>query len=267
MKFKALATAAVLMSSATVANAAWHNGGAGNFDGTFEGNGELLFVIFDQNRQVSVMQDLGVRYMEIWDNRTNGDYSLSLTLDPLVASMLSGSTNFEENVRWGVFANNYGLFGFDGYNDPAWRAQGFMITSTQADATYDRANGTDALIQGSQVQGTSSIMQVSTDVNWAANNAVYGDSSNGNYAGVENVFGTRLYNQMPFNVVAEVDDTQYFWAMLFSNLDSQDILMGEFNLDLGNNVLNYSAVPVPAAVWLLASGLLGLGAVARRRKA
>jgi hypothetical protein len=34
-----------------------------------------------------------------------------------------------------------------------------------------------------------------------------------------------------------------------------------------SGVLNISAVPVPAAVWLFASGLLGLVAVARRKTA
>lgn len=33
-----------------------------------------------------------------------------------------------------------------------------------------------------------------------------------------------------------------------------------------NNTLTYSAVPVPAAVWMFASGLVGLAGVARRRK-
>lgn len=34
-----------------------------------------------------------------------------------------------------------------------------------------------------------------------------------------------------------------------------------------NGMLTYSAVPIPAAVWLFGSGLLGLASIARRRKA
>lgn len=266
MKFKALAAAVALMSSATVANAAWHNGGAGNYDETFNGNGELLFVIFDQERKVSVMQDLGSSYLEIWDNRSNAAYTQSFTLDPLVASTLAGS-NLTSDVRWGVFANNYGLFGYDGFNDPAWRSQGFMITGPSENVTYDRGLGNEQTIQSTKVQETAVVMQPTTDIDWATNNAVYGDESNGAYAGSEGIFGSRLYNQMLFNVVANPEETQYFWALLAENVGSEDTMVGQFNLDLASGSLSYSAVPVPAAIWLLASGLLGLGAVARRRKA
>lgn len=47
------------------------------------------------------------------------------------------------------------------------------------------------------------------------------------------------------------------------------VVGGSFNGGLGNWTIsgNMSAVPVPAAVWLFGSGLLGLAGIARRRKA
>ncbi len=262
MKFKALAAAVALMSSATVANAAW-NEGTGVNDGSYLGDGELLLVMWDSVRNVSVMQDLGGSYVELWDARlTGGEWDFAL--DPLVAQTFAGSDM--SNVVYSVFANNYGFFDAEGFNEPARFSNGIMVTTNVANPTYDRANGGDAAIQSAMITSTASVMQVSTDIDYATNIAVYGDTTNGKFAGANDIYGFNLYNRLP-NVTGATNESLYMWAFLSSQLGSQDVLVGEFTLNMGDGNLHYSAVPVPAAVWLLASGLLGLGAVSRRRKA
>lgn len=268
MKLKALAAAVALLSTASVANAEWHDG---RDELTDLGNGELLLVAFDDVRKVSVVQDLGGEYLAMWDNRTNGSFTQDFALDPLFASTFAASS--AENIQWSVYANNYGYADFAGYNEPARFSQGFMVTSNSSNVTIDRSIGNDI-----SHQNWNPVLSINTngalpgDGDFSVNGAFAGDASNGLYAGSQAFYGTDLGASVVFNTTAISTETMFFWALLTSQesngaLAGSDNLIGSFSLDLANDNLHYSAVPVPAAVWLLASGLLGLGAVSRRRKA
>jgi hypothetical protein len=73
-------------------------------------------------------------------------------------------------------------------------------------------------------------------------------------------------NQGNHNVTGSYDSATGEYAVEWSSL----IDGGPFNGNIGywrlNGIATVSAVPVPAAVWLMGSGLAGLIAVARRRK-
>lgn len=269
MKFKALAAAVALLSTATVAQAEWHDG---NDDATATGNGELLLVAFDDVRKVSVVQDLGGSYVEFFNN-FNSAYNFSSNLDPLFASTFAGSN--AADIQWSVYANNYGYADAEGYNEPARFSQGFMVTSNSTNVTIDRSIGNDFSHQD-KISGALTVAvnsQLSGDGDYSANDAFYGDAANGQYAGAQAYYGSDLLATVTFNVTGLSTESLYFWNLLTSQASNGELAgadikaLGQWNLDLAGGTVSYSAVPVPAAVWLLASGLLGLGAVSRRRKA
>lgn len=59
-------------------------------------------------------------------------------------------------------------------------------------------------------------------------------------------------------------DATWAWQWDFSLASNDSVVIGE---DLRLEITSVSEVPVPAAVWLFASGLLGLAGIARRKKA
>jgi hypothetical protein len=86
--------------------------------------------------------------------------------------------------------------------------------------------------------------------------------------------GLILYDDNGFDTVVLNDGTLVTRALAISNGDAFTPLGGEWNfkplgeiVSISNNLYLIQAVPVPAAVWLFGSGLLGLIGVARRKKA
>ena len=263
MKIKALAAAVALMSTASVANAAWHDGS--DFD-TFSFNGELVLVAFDDVRKVSVVQDLGGSYDEIYDNIGNGSFTKGFILNPLFASTFAAST--AGNVQWTVFANAGNNFGITPDVQP-----GSLITSNVL------AGNSGHYVSNSEWDGAQNKVDTSVSnyingglgdaFNFALNGAFLGNASNGLFAGDDFNFGSKLQATLPFDTTS-ITDTAYFWLIpegSSTGNEQLEVKIGTWNLNIASGSLQYAAVPVPAAVWLLASGLLGLGAVSRRRKA
>lgn len=84
--------------------------------------------------------------------------------------------------------------------------------------------------------------------------------SGGNYAGLLSGIGPGYEVALDFTG-GYTDVYMYTWDIYNSTLDSGNII--RLYQD-GSAVLNPTAVPVPAAVWLLGSGLLGLIGIRRR---
>lgn len=262
MKLKALAAAVALMSTASVANAAWMDG----IDDNLYADGELLLVAFDDVRKVSVVQDLGGSYVEFYNNLSSSSFNKSFTLDPLFASTFASSA--ASNIQWSIYANSFEPDGFGStQNTP-----GFLVTTNAAnpevgmgqfDAHQNSISGLLSLnVNGALPNGLAG--------NYAENGAFYGDAANSLYAGTDAFYGNNLVFTTPnFNVTGLSNETLMFWAFMEETVtgNGADLKFnGYWTLDIANDSVSYSAVPVPAAIWLLASGLLGLGAVSRRRK-
>lgn len=70
-----------------------------------------------------------------------------------------------------------------------------------------------------------------------------------------------------FNTTGEIVGVPVgYWYLDFSGIDSTNPAPGTFNSPAGNVILRYQPVPVPAAVWLLASALVGMAGISRRSR-
>jgi hypothetical protein len=71
----------------------------------------------------------------------------------------------------------------------------------------------------------------------------------------------------PEDQIVSIGDTPFTGTTFTSSTDDLDAGTYSLAISMKQEVTAISEVPVPAAVWLLGSGLLGLVAVARRRGA
>lgn len=276
MNFKAKAlTAAVAMATLSgVAEAKWLAGVEA--DG-FTGGGEILLLAWDESRNVSVIQDLGGSYIEFWDNFDNTAYTFNETLDPLFASTFAGSA--VGDVRYSLVALNTGLDTVDEWNEPARFSNGLMVTTNVAAPTLSRISAGEFDSSVNKIQGGTTTALADNSSTYVDNNAYYGDASVGPYAGDNGVWGRQILTESKFDTSATSEESLYFWAFTkgmlvpdatIGQLPAQDLkAAGQWTLDLSGGSISYAAaaVPLPAAVWLFASGLLGLGAISRRKNA
>ena len=182
-----------------------------------------------------------------------------------VAFSVSGSLR---DTFWGpsVTGNNY----LWGRSSEEWRA-GFQLRNTanqglawEGFQRQSMTNGASDLM-GNAVPGTF-FFTMPVVFGQALNLSIYGTvqafSSTQNSYGQTNVSGVDAMGEASFgNTIA--------WGGIVDLRDANGVAITDFNAlsaDTGFNYANayVAAVPVPAAVWLFGSGLLGLVGVARR---
>ncbi len=242
-----MANAAILQSSETI------------------GSGELFLTAWDQVGQQSYSLDLGILQRDFMANT-----SQTLSYD------LSGDANFAN------FMGNTGVvYTVTGGDDS------FQVASTYGFVTTS-SSGIGSVLQGAQTQSMIAGVVTSIDVmalksngdngqpapynqtDTAANLSSYSvPGDNGYFA--EGTWSINL-GGTPFVTTGTVDSSvPFYFAGIASDYSTGVVteLPNVWKLT-STGQLTYaapSAVPVPAAVWLFGSGLLGLVSVARRRKA
>jgi len=143
-----------------------------------------------------------------------------------------------------------------GYQVPGFLDQFALTTGTQLDA--DATLALDGNFTSFVTNSNSGVFATATDP-WVAG-IPDGDKS---HYGVNLIYGNGFVNGTDMGTAATLNASEYFYGA------GTNVTLLDWNLN-DTGLLTYgeiSAVPVPAAVWLFGSGLIGLVGVARRRKA
>lgn len=132
-----------------------------------------------------------------------------------------------------------------------------QITSTIGSHTF---NGGDLVNFALRNRGADNIFGTGDDL-------IYGIADPNDYA--DQIYTIEID---PANSQNPVVTSPYYRSLLLTwDLDQNGVMDTGFTLGVTTPLLSYDGmapvvIPVPAAVWLLGSGLLGLGATARRRR-
>lgn len=258
MKLKLIA-AAVLFAVAGQASASIQNGNSGN--------GELFLSVYDTSTLTSYTRDLGITITDFigMGNTTNQFFAAN--------SMLTSNFNLgSSNVRWNVAALDITGSGLGGMR---------FLSTTNASLTTVKTTTNSAATGGMKnVDNYVNAVNGSIETNTAVNSSYVNTSANG-LAYFDAGFRKDWLGNAKFDSTALVGQSLGFFYITPSNLAGLSrVAATQFagtagnaawtlgaNGDLDYKVAAPAAVPVPAAAWLLGSGLLGLVGVARRKAA
>jgi hypothetical protein len=208
-------------------------------------------------------------------------YNLGLTVSQLSTLPTAAGSSQSWNLT-GLAAD---LSGFSGTSNLVFDVTGATTTGSIAKAgtfvlasTFDPVTAPPGTIQTS-TSGAVAAAEGHNNTwltNWSgtANNQFTTNTSAANYA---NANYNASLDTFPYNEAAAVGTDLPFWELVSakgtaSTVQSATQFAGLFSLDLSTDTLTYSVpgsspVPLPAGIWLLVSGLAGLGVFGRRRAA
>jgi len=276
MKFKKLATAILLGAAGLsgTAQAAIESPALAGFDNL--GGSELVFTVFDTATGDSYSRDLGVGFNDI-----NAASSYSFGADANLLGLLGSGS-----LVWNVLGGDNNTAGSTA--DPANHGRRLLATSNSGSPVIDNITDSADLTQlrdanqkvDSLVQGLNVIAPHDDGV--VANNGssvVNGGSAswgsvvapNGGIGGTNNVSGA-VGDTLAFFLFGEtgpMSSNPFTGANSMTAETLTTALLGAWTFDSAGTLTfnGSSAVPVPAAVWLFGSALLGLVGVSRRKQA
>lgn len=265
---KILAASVALIASG-VANASIQlTSGAGQYIGS----GELFMTAFDAVGQQSYSRDLGIYET---DMLAKAGQSMSFNMNKLDTGV--ADANWAKFISTGSMGAGV-VFTVTGSNVAFEPGYGIVTTSPSTVPEIFTSTGTQSKLLGSANSMTFMALDINSQLGDASlstagiNLSAY--SVPGDMAYFDRTRWSINDGGKTFNTIGNLGDKNGvpFYSALLNMTDyiSIDItkLPNVWRLDKAGN-LTYapvSAVPIPAAVWLFGSGLLGLAGIARRRK-
>jgi len=272
------AAIAASMLAAGAANAAIDNGASQEF-----GNGEMFIVLFDDVAKKSVIVDLGLDYNDVIGHgatlgqATGEAVNFSSNISTAITAAFGSNLS---NVRWNVAGR--GSLSFDADFNNYFNEYGSIFTGP---STYNPSPNDVASIYDSSISGllantgdyTNGDQSSSNPTQFAKrsidNFYVALDDQTALYAGGATWGYKSRYASWDTSLLGSGSlDSYWFHYNDVEGSTAARTQLGSWSLNLATGALSYvqgggtSEVPVPAAAWLLVSGLAGLGTVARRRK-
>jgi hypothetical protein len=263
MKFlgKSFAVAAMALAVSTAAEARIQAIGDNTPDGS-----ELIFNLVNYNAEKSYTLDLGI---------TTAQYSANQGQSMNLSAIINADSNFQSflssysaghNVAWGVFGGNQVL------NDiPDLANAGFYTTSVTATPANIDTDWAD--INNTMGKWMNMVNSIQTQDSNANNLSAFRSKGEQGYTAV---YGNDFQTALPFAAMGALGELYFVKERV--NFDDfitgeLDVFPGKWNFNIANGVaqLGYSSapsqVPVPAAVWMFGTGLLGLLGMNRRKAA
>lgn len=241
--------------------------------GGTDGNGGLIVSAYDSVRGVSITEYLGLNLNDFLPGNTNATPDGGLVLDFGVIQgwgSIFGASNASD-IKYTVTAADY----LRNSTADAYLGSSLLTTLAPGVSTTIRNNAMYGAITaersfiGGALNGAGGCAGL--------NPCVANQATDGSYAGAA-AWGDRYNNQLPVSAAASVGTAMGFYQVSASsnNQFANATVMQYANATgiaqwlLGaDGHLTYSLggapVPLPAAVWLLLSGLVGMGTVSRRR--
>jgi hypothetical protein len=266
--------AAALVATSSAAFAGIDNGAA---ESTFTG-GELVLVAWDDAQEKSILFDTGVRFASLIDAAAAGQ-NVTIDLAAIDPTYKSFFNNNFSNVSWNLYVANNTSNG-DMYDDVSH----YGLIHTTNDAVLETQltqpmNGFE-LVQAMNDNGATMELFVENfaeggqDFSDDSVNKSYRQSSASevDYLGDLPLSGKWGRDGGGFRALNTADLAGESMWMVWNNVvdtnygDGKITKLSIAQFDPTSDSLKITNTPLPAAAWLLMSGIAGFGAIARRRK-
>ncbi|MFO1367716.1 MAG: VPLPA-CTERM sorting domain-containing protein [Marinagarivorans sp.] len=269
MKIKALLAAALVASSST-AFAKIDNGA----EYSTTTGGELVLAMWDDVAKKSILFDTGLTFVDMV-NRNDAKTKTTIDLTAIDATYKSFFNNDFSNVYWNAFSGSKWSNGeqFDS-------SKYFGVAFSAKDPAFELANPRDfgtvtGIVEGAYSDLITANTNFSGDTTGVSANLSYrsANSADPKYLGNLGILWTdQIKGNYPLGTSAKAgQELGFVWNTTnFDTAEGSMINLGSIKFDPTASTLSITpnpiSTPLPAAAWLLMSGIAGFGAIARRRK-